>query len=300
MRLLRVLLVCCLLYGWIATSAADSSLSSKSKSLATAASASHRGMAVKRTASDFLDLVFHEQASNLDPQAWAVDDTGKVPMTLELGTMPQCLLTRSWLDNRGWMVKLYYQETPHLNLLVRVSIKFLATFKLGSINLSKYELVSYDVSRDTRHMKPVAIAIILPGSDSPNLRKALQQSLDNTFPILFQDQIPGRNATVADVRRWIKLWFLERGLSPKAATKSLNPSINRVQWDGKYLWTHGAYEMEVELKALGFSEGFAATLARDIVAARDRFDFSSVVLKLLPWTAVLILGGCLGYRYLHQ
>jgi hypothetical protein len=154
--------------------------------------------------------------------------------------------------------------------------------------ISSPELVSYELCKDTRCLKPVAIAIVPPSSNGIDLRKSLHQSLDSTFPITFHDQIPGINATVAEVRRWIKLWFLEHGVSLKVTNMALKKSIKLLEWDGEYLWKHSKHEMQKDLKDLGFSEATTTLLGRDIVAARTRFEVWRLVVSFLKFICVRV------------
>ncbi|PMD57745.1 uncharacterized protein K444DRAFT_614699 [Hyaloscypha bicolor E] len=179
-------------------------------------------------------------------------------------------------------------------------MKVLVTPKFGGLIISSPELVSYEVCKDTRCLKPVAIAIVPTSSNGIHLRKSLHQSLDSTFPITFHDQIPGSNATAAEVRRWIKLWFLEHGVSPKVTSMALKKSINRLEWDGEYLWKHSKHEMQRYLKDLGFSEATTTLLGRDIVEARTRFEVWRLVVKLLLSVALVLLAVYVGYQLLYQ
>lgn len=159
---------------------------------------------------------------------------------------------------------------------------------LGGLIISIPELVSYEVCKVARCLKPVAIAIVPTSSNSIDLRKSLYQSLDSTFPITFHDQIPGSNATVADVRRWIKLWFLEHGVSPRVTNMALKKSINRLEWDGQYLWKRSKHKMQRDLKDLGFSEATTTLLGRDIVAARTRVEVWRLVVSFLKFICALV------------
>jgi hypothetical protein len=121
------------------------------------------------------------------------------------------------------------------------------------------------------------VAIFPPGIEGPELRKALRESLNSTLPIVFHEQIPPSDATVIEVRRWIKSWFVGRGKSSTAITKS----FNRLRWDGKYLWKYGNRQMQKDLEAVGISKAYSKALARDIIVARNQFDgwrrFSTIV-----------------------
>jgi hypothetical protein len=125
-----------------------------------------------------------------------------------------------------------------------------------------------EVYKGNKQLKPVAMAIFPPGIKGPELRKALRESLNSTLPIVFHDQIPPCDATVTEVRRWIKSWFVGRGKSSTAITKS----INRLRWDGKCLWKHGNRQMQKDLEAVGISKAYSKALARDITVARNQFD----------------------------
>ncbi|KAH8753378.1 hypothetical protein BGZ57DRAFT_133245 [Hyaloscypha finlandica] len=300
MRFFKILLASCILCRCATATAADSSPRPDDEALSSAPLTSRRGMGVKATASKFLSLISQQQGKDLDPRTWVVDDTEKAPKAWKVSSLPQCLLTRSWDGRLGWIVKLSHEETPHLNLLVRVNTKLLVTPKFGGLIISSPKLVSYEVCKVARCLKPVAIAIVPTSSNSIDLRKSLYQSLDSTFPITFHDQIPGSNATVADVRRWIKLWFLEHGVSPKATNMALKKSINRLEWDGQYLWKRSKHEMQRDLKDLGFSEATTTLLGRDIVAARTRVEVWRLVVKLLLSVALVLLAVYVGYQLLCQ
>jgi hypothetical protein len=82
--------------------------------------------------------------------------------------------------------------------------------------------IKSEVYKANRPLKPVAMAIIPPGSKGPELRKALRESLDKTLPLVFQDQIPDSHATISELRLWLKLWFVERKKSSTAITKPIN------------------------------------------------------------------------------
>jgi hypothetical protein len=331
MRFFKILLASCILYRCATATPADSSSRSDDEALSSAPLASRRGMGVKAKASEFLSLISRQQWKDLDPRTWILDDTEKAPKAWKVSSLPQCLLTRSWDGRLGWIVKLYHEETPHLNLLVRVDTKVLVTPKfgmyiltflpsgpasskwwyiqvpslslykictrcqvvltpycLGGLIISSPELVSYKVCKDTRCLKPVAIAIVPTSSNGIHLRKSLHQSLDSTFPITFHDQIPGSNATAAEVRCWIKLWFLEHGVSPKVTNMALKKSINRLEWVGEYLWKHSKHEMQRYLKDLGFSEATTTLLGRDIVEAWTRFEVWRLVVSFLKFICVRV------------
>jgi hypothetical protein len=117
MQLCKILVACCLLCGFITIAAAHF--------------LPLEGISVKIKASKFLNSVFREKGIDLDPRTWVVDDTDKVPKTWTVRSMPQCLLTRQWMESLGWVVKLYHEETPYLKLIVRVTAKVIITPKFG-------------------------------------------------------------------------------------------------------------------------------------------------------------------------
>jgi hypothetical protein len=128
--------------------------------------------------------------------------------------------------------------------------------------------VKYNGRYKGRLLKSGAIAIIYPDTTADDLRNALLQSLNMTFPIIFQDQIPGKRASRAKVQRWIKLWFLEQG---KSSTR-ISKLIKSLPWNGRYLWKHGERQIQQDLKALGIPKAYSDSLGRDIVAARRKLD----------------------------
>ena len=117
-------------------------------------------------------------------------------------------------------------------------------------------------------LKLIAMTIIHPSIKGPELRNALRESLNNTLPLHFHDQIPYNAATVLEVRQWLKLWFFENRKSSAAIAKS----IKRLQWNGNYLWSAGKRRMQKDLQSVGFSAAYSKALARDIVTARGCFD----------------------------
>jgi hypothetical protein len=131
MRFFKMLLASCILCRCATATAADSSPRPDDEALSSAPLTSRRGMGVKATASKFLSLISQQQGKDLDPRTWVVDDTEKAPKAWKVSSLPQCLLTRSWDGRLGWTVKLSHEETPHLNLLVRVNTKVLVTPKFG-------------------------------------------------------------------------------------------------------------------------------------------------------------------------
>ena len=112
------------------------------------------------------------------------------------------------------------------------------------------------------------MTVIPPGIKGPELRKALLESLNNTLPARFYDQIPNNAATAPEVIQWVKSWFVEKRNSSTAIANS----IKRLGWDDTYLWTAGECRIQKDLQSIGFSKAYSKTLARDIVAARAQFD----------------------------
>jgi hypothetical protein len=121
MRLSRTLLIYCLLCGLLAAAVVHFSASGDSLQ------ASNEGVLVKSTASKFLTSVFREKGIDLDPRAWVVDDTDKVPKSWKISSMPQCLLVREWMEGAGWVVALYHEETAYLKPIVSVKAKIIIT-----------------------------------------------------------------------------------------------------------------------------------------------------------------------------
>jgi hypothetical protein len=125
-----------------------------------------------------------------------------------------------------------------------------------------------NVYNGNKQLKLIGMAGIHPGIKALELEKALRESLNNTLPLYFHDQIPHNAAAVPEVRQWLNLWFVENRKSSAAITKS----IKRLHWDGNYLWSAGKRRMQKDLQSVEFSEAYSKVLARDIVAARARFD----------------------------
>ena len=125
-----------------------------------------------------------------------------------------------------------------------------------------------NVYNGNKQLKLIGMAAIHPGIKALELETALRESLNNTLPLHFHDQIPHNAATVPEVRQWLNLWFVENRKSSAAITKS----IKRLHWDGNYLWSAGKCRIQTDLQSVGFSEAYSKVLARDIVAARARFD----------------------------
>jgi hypothetical protein len=126
----------------------------------------------------------------------------------------------------------------------------------------------YNVYNGNKPLKLIAMTAIPPGIKGPELRKALRESLNNTLPARFHDQIPKNAATVPEVIQWVKSWFVENRKSSTAITNS----IKRLGWDDTYLWTPEESRIQKDLQSIGFSMAYSKTLARDIVAARAQFD----------------------------
>jgi hypothetical protein len=132
MRFFKILLASCILCRCTTATAADSPPRSEDyEALSPAPLASRRGIGVKAKASKFLSLISRQQRKDLDPRTWVVDDIEEAPKAWKVSSLPQCLLTRSWDGRLGWTIMLYHEETPHLNLLVRVDTKVLVTPKFG-------------------------------------------------------------------------------------------------------------------------------------------------------------------------
>ncbi len=126
MRFFKTLLACCILHGLLTEAALHSSASGDSPR------ALSEGVWVKSTASRFLTSVFCQKGIDLDPQTWVVDDTDKVPKTLRISSMPQCLLIRKWVDGVGWVMALYHEETAYLKPIVSVKAKVIANPDSGT------------------------------------------------------------------------------------------------------------------------------------------------------------------------
>jgi hypothetical protein len=150
-------------------------------------------------------------------------------------------------------------------------------------------VIESSVYNGNKQLKLIAMAIIHPSIKGPELRNALRESLNNTLPLHFHDQIPYNAATVLEVRQWLNLWFVENRKSSSAITNS----IKRLRWDGNYLWTAGKGRMQKDLQSVGFSEAYSKALARDIVAARGCVDsqrrVDTMVTKIVSFFLIRIL-----------
>jgi hypothetical protein len=129
-------------------------------------------------------------------------------------------------------------------------------------------VIESSVYNGNKQLKLIAMAIIHPSIKGPELRNALRESLNNTLPLHFHDQIPNNDATIPEVIQWLKLWFIENRKSSTAITNT----IKRLRWDGNYLWRAGKCRIQKDLQSVGFSEAYSKALARDIVAARGCVD----------------------------
>ncbi len=55
------------------------------------------------------------------------------------------------------------------------------------------------VYNGNKQLKLIAMAAIHPGFKGPEFRKTLRESLNNTLPLRFQDQIPHNAATIPEI-----------------------------------------------------------------------------------------------------
>lgn len=96
-------------------------------------------MAIKSTASKFLNDIFQKNAIDHDPRTWAVAPE-KGPKIWNISSVPECVLTRWWgEDGTGWFLEVHHVEAPGLDFLVRVFGVRVFDWKLGMYTLPLFQ-----------------------------------------------------------------------------------------------------------------------------------------------------------------